>query len=163
MLRRSEACFLWNRFHARSSRRWSFAWRIWHAFVAATKNRLANREKNDATMASVRSLVKQEAKRADARARNHRNAFSPSWESPRRTSDNPDAPRVRVTSARSPVSAQTGFAQRCFGGLVDSRNSSVCSTWTMRPAPGVRIRSSNCRVASRPISEVGWRTVVREG
>lgn len=54
-------------------------------------------------------------------------------------------------------------AQRFFGGRVDSRNSSVCSTWTMRPAPGVRMRSKSSSVARRPISEVGWRTVVRAG
>lgn len=54
-------------------------------------------------------------------------------------------------------------AQRFFGGRVDSRNSSVCSTWTMRPASGVRMRSNSSSVARRPISEVGWRTVVRAG
>lgn len=54
-------------------------------------------------------------------------------------------------------------AQRFFGGRVDSRNSSVCSTWTMRPAPGARMRSKSSSVARRPISEVGWRTVVRAG
>lgn len=71
--------------------------------------------------------------------------------------------RGRVSQPASIPKVRTGPPHRFFGGRVDSRNSSVCSTWTMRPAPGVRMRSKSSSVARRPISEVGWRTVVRAG
>ncbi len=48
-------------------------------------------------------------------------------------------------------------------GPVDRRNCSVYGTVTMLPWPRSRIALSSSIPASRPMSRVGWRTVVRVG
>ena len=53
--------------------------------------------------------------------------------------------------------------QRRVGAWVDSRNTTSCSTCTMPPASAARMRANSCSVAKRPISDVGWRTVVSAG